>query len=65
MVKFNHQPPLNGLPMVIIQIMLIFTAVKGEIVKWGILLPNSGKCYPTISEIFRYYSHEGNKYLHP
>lgn len=35
MLKFNP----NGLPLVIIQIMLIFPAVKAEIVKWSILLP--------------------------
>jgi len=66
-VKFRHQPPLHGLPIIIIYIALIFHSCKMRSYKmWD--SPTTSlilrRVTNTISEIFRYYSHKGNKHLH-
>lgn len=62
-VKFSHQPPLHGLPMVIIYIVLFFHSCKMRNCKMGDSPPTSltqRSATNTISKIFRYYSHKGN-----
>lgn len=61
--KFSHQPPLHGLPMFIIYIVLSFHSCKMRNYKMGDSPPISlaqRSATNTTSQIFRYYSQKGN-----